>query len=149
VGFLPVFFSPERCLRHAPIHAQPFPVDGFQTIVFQQAFFPEFKEDTGAQPRLEAVMSSGPRAELGGIQRLPLATSPQDEEDGVHANTVRNARPATAKTMRVLVHRQQKFDFEPEFVRNPPGIGSGRSIHDAGLHAFSCQKQNCSCIIAL
>src|SRR3712207_7670064 len=32
VGFRPVFFPPERCLRHRSIHAQPLPVDALQLL---------------------------------------------------------------------------------------------------------------------
>src|SRR5919197_1292889 len=40
VGFLPVFFPPERRLGHAAVHTQPTPVDFFQVVVFEQARLP-------------------------------------------------------------------------------------------------------------
>src|SRR5579859_6653702 len=55
VGFLPVFFPPEGCLGHAPVHRQPVPIDAFEAVIFQQARLPHFKEDTLLNPKLEAV----------------------------------------------------------------------------------------------
>jgi len=72
VGFLPVFFPPEGCLGHAPVHAQPGPIDAFQAIVFQQACLPDLKKDAGFDPFLKTVVRRGTRTKLGGIQRFPL-----------------------------------------------------------------------------
>src|SRR5262245_48328565 len=71
VGFLPVFFPPEGRLGHAPVHRQPGPVDPLEEVVLQQAGLPEFQEDAGLDPLLEAVVGRGAGAELGGVQRLP------------------------------------------------------------------------------
>src|ERR671927_297061 len=47
VGFLPVFFPPEGCLGHAPVHAQPTPIDALETVIFEQAGLPHLQEDSG------------------------------------------------------------------------------------------------------
>src|SRR3954453_2176453 len=74
VGFLPVFFPPEGRLGHAPVHAQPGPVDAHEFVVGHQAGLPQRLEDAGLDPLLEAVMGRGSGAEAGGVQGLPLAT---------------------------------------------------------------------------
>src|SRR5947207_1134007 len=80
VGFLPVFFPPEGRLGHAPVHVQPRPVDALEEVVLQQAGLPELQEDAGRDPLLEAVVGGRAGAELGGVQRLPLAAGAQDVE---------------------------------------------------------------------
>src|SRR5262245_31412327 len=67
VGFLPVFFPPERGLGLTAIHAQPGPVDARKAIVLQQAQLPHLQEDPRADPLLEAVVGGGAGAEHGGI----------------------------------------------------------------------------------
>src|SRR5438067_5705666 len=47
VGFGPVFFPPEGGLGHAPVQAQPAPVDALQAVVFQEARLPHLEEDPG------------------------------------------------------------------------------------------------------
>src|SRR5262245_9882325 len=83
VGFLPVFFPPEGRLGHAPVHAQPVPVDALHVVVDHQPGLPHLLEEPGLDPLLEAVVGGGAGAEVGGVQRLPLAAGAQDEEDGV------------------------------------------------------------------
>src|SRR6478736_5166033 len=56
VGFRPVFFSPERCLRHRSIHTQPSPVDALQFVKLLDAGIPQLQEDASFDPFLEAVM---------------------------------------------------------------------------------------------
>jgi len=97
VGFVPVFFPPEGCLGHAPVHAQPRPVDAFQTVVFEQPGLPHLVEDAGLHPLLEAVVGRGAGTENGGVQGLPRAAGAQDEEDGVHADPVGGAWLAAAE----------------------------------------------------
>src|SRR4051812_11793497 len=91
VGFLPVFFPPEGCLGHAPVHRQPGPVDPLQLVVQKEPGLPEPQEHAGGHPLLEPVVCGGPRANAGGVQGLPLAAGPQPEEDGVGAGAVRLA----------------------------------------------------------
>src|SRR6516162_8368842 len=73
VGFFPVFFPPEGRLGHAPVHAQPGPVDPLPVVVGQQARLPQRPEDAFLDPALEAVVGRRARAEAGGVQGLPLA----------------------------------------------------------------------------
>src|SRR5262249_11285737 len=82
VGFFPVFFPPEGRLGHAPVHAQPGPIEALQFVVAQQAGLPQGLEDAGLDPLLEAVVGGRSGTELGGIQGLPLAAGAQVEEDG-------------------------------------------------------------------
>src|SRR5438876_4578799 len=86
VGFLPVFFPPEGCLGHAPVHTQPGPVDAFQVIIGHQTGLPQGQEDAGFDPFLDAIMGRGAGAKACGVQRLPLATGAQDIEDSFHAD---------------------------------------------------------------
>src|SRR5215211_4588635 len=45
VGLGPVFFPPERGLGHAPVHAQPRPVDASQGVVLQEPALPQHQEE--------------------------------------------------------------------------------------------------------
>jgi hypothetical protein len=103
VGFFPVFFPPEGCFGHAPVQAQPGPIDAFQAIVFQQAGFPHRQEHALLNPLLEAVVSRGAGAELGGVEGFPLAARTEDEEDGIHTGAIRGSRLATAEGVRIHV----------------------------------------------
>src|SRR5262245_11402660 len=110
VGFLPVFFPPEGCLGHAPVHAQPGPIDPLQLVVLQQPGLPQFQEHAGADPFLKAIVRGGTGTDAGGVQRLPLAASPQSKEDGVGAHAIRLPRSPTAEAVSVAVLRQQGLD---------------------------------------
>src|SRR5439155_22030358 len=99
VGFFPVFFPPKGCLGHAPVHAQPLPVDAHEAVVFDQPGLPERQEHAGLDPLLEAVVGGGARAELGGVKGLPLAAGAEDEEDGLQTDAVGGAWPAAAEGM--------------------------------------------------
>src|SRR5258707_10171454 len=101
VGFLPVFFPPEGRLGHAPVHAQPRPVDAFPVIVGQQAGFPHPLKDTSLHPFLEAVMGRRPRAEAGGVQGFPLTAGAEHKENRLHTNAIRRAPVSAAGTGRV------------------------------------------------
>src|SRR5262245_48455975 len=68
VGFLPVLFPPEGRLGHAPVHAQPRPVDAPQAVVLEQPRLPQRQEDAGPDPLREAVVGGGAGAEPGGVQ---------------------------------------------------------------------------------
>src|SRR5712664_2982580 len=102
VGFLPVFFPPEGRLGHAPIHTQPGPVDPLQAVVFEQAGLPHLEENARADIHQEAVVGRGAGAELGGIEGLPLAAGPEDEENGIQTDAV--GGPRLAATERMGVH---------------------------------------------
>jgi hypothetical protein len=126
---LPVFFPPEGCLGHAPVHAQPLPVDALETVVFQQARPPHLDEDALADPLLKAVVGRGAGTELGGVQRFPLTAGAQDEKNGVQTDAVGSARPAAAKPMRVHMFWQEPFNFSPEVIGDAPLIRYGCIAH--------------------
>jgi hypothetical protein len=129
VGFLPTFFPPEGRLGQTPVHAQPGPVDTLEEVIFEQASFPELQEDASLYPLLEAVMSRGAWAELGGVQGLPLATGAQHEEDGLQADAVILAGATAAEAMGVLVNGQQGLQLLPQNIRNAPRLGNRFGAH--------------------
>ena len=129
VGFLPVFFPPEGCFGHAPVHTQPFPVNALQTVILQESGLPQRQEYAVGHPLLEAIVGSGPRAELRRVQRLPLATGAQDEENGVHAHPIGRAWPTAAKAMGIHVLRQVDCDLDPEIIGDTPLIGNEVRFH--------------------
>jgi hypothetical protein len=126
---LPVFFPPEGCLGHASVHTQPFPVDTLQTVILQESGLPQRQEYAVGHPLLKAIVGSGPRAELRGVQGLPLATGTQNEENGVHAHPIGCAWPATAETMRIHVFRQVNCDLDPEIIGDAPLVGNEVRFH--------------------
>jgi hypothetical protein len=135
---LPVFFPPEGCLGHTPVHAQPGPVDPLPFVVGQQAALPHCQEDAGADPLLEAIVGRGARAEAGGVQRLPLAAGAQDVEDGLHANAVGRARLAAAEPVGVGVFGNHKGDSLPQVIGDGPLIDHTRLVHVATSVEHSC-----------
>jgi hypothetical protein len=135
VGFFPVFFPPEGCLGHAPVHTQPFPVYALQAVILQESGLPECQEYTIGDPLLEPIMGRGTRAELRRIQCFPLATRAQDEENRVHAHAIGRAWPTTPKAMRVHVLRQVHGDLDPEIIRDAPIVGN-----DVGPHGLPSAK---------
>src|SRR5207302_9588385 len=82
VGFLPVFFPPERCLGHAPIPAQPRPVDALPFILGHQATFPHPLKTTRLHPLLKTVMGRGLGPAPRGIELLAVTHGSQHEENG-------------------------------------------------------------------
>jgi hypothetical protein len=129
VGFLPVFFPPEGCLGHASIHTQPFPVETLQTVILQESGLPQRQKHAVGHPLLEAIVGSGPWAELRRVQGLPLATGTQNEENGVHAHPIGCAWTPTAETMRIHVLRQVDCDLDPEIIGDAPLIGNEVRFH--------------------
>jgi hypothetical protein len=105
VGLGPVFFPPEGCLGHGPVHAQPLPVDALEGVVLQQPGLPQHQEDARLDPLLEAVMGRRAGDESRGVQRLPLAAGAQYEEDGVGALAVTSGRAAAAEAVGVDTDR--------------------------------------------
>src|SRR2546423_3618565 len=130
VGVLPVFFPPEGRLGHAPVHRQPGPVDALHVVVVQQPRLPELEEDAVGDPLLEAVVGGGGGAELGGVQRLPLAAGAQDVEDGVGADPVGGARAAAAEAVGVDVLGDAQLHQLPQFIGDAPILGDDGRIHD-------------------
>jgi hypothetical protein len=129
VGFLPVFFPPEGCLRHASIHTQPFPVDTLPTVILEESGLPKRQKHAVGHPLLEAVVGSGPWAELRRVQGLPLATGPQNEENGLHAHPVGCAWPTTTETMCIHVLREVDCNLDPEIIGDAPLFGNEVRFH--------------------
>jgi len=139
---LPVFFPPQGRLGHAPVHAQPLPVDALKAVVFEQPRLPERQEDAGRGPLLEAVVGCGAGAELGGVEGLPLTAGAEDEEDGIHADAIGGAWPSTAEAMGVDVGGDVHLDLSPEVVGNAPIVGDRLCVHEcAGKEAAATRKQ--------
>src|SRR5438128_389271 len=69
VGLGPVFFP-----------TQPLPVNPTQFIELLNSGLPELEKDSRFDPLLKAIMGRRMRTQLGLIQRLPLAASPQHVE---------------------------------------------------------------------
>jgi hypothetical protein len=139
VGFLPVFFPPERRLGHATVHAQPGPVESFPVVVGQQAFLPHLLEDARRDPLLKAIVGGGTRTKAGGVQGLPLTARAQHEQDGLHAHAVGGTRPAAAEAMSVFVLGEQQGDALPQIVWDMP------LIHDGHIHKTSVLHGCTSC----
>jgi hypothetical protein len=129
VGFLPVFFPPEGCLGHAPVHAQKGPVDALQAVIVEQALLPELEEDAGLDPLLEAVVGRRAGAELGGIEGLPVAAGAQDEEDGIGTDAVGGAGFAAPKGMGVDMLGDAELHQLPKFIGDAPVVGDGVRVH--------------------
>lgn len=127
---MPVFFPPEGCFGHAPVQTQPFPVDALGAVIVEQARFPPLGEDASLDPLLKAIVSGGPRTELGGVQGFPLAAGAEDEEDGIGADAVGSARPAAAEGMGIDVGRNGELQKIPELIRDTPIVGDSGRIHD-------------------
>src|SRR5262245_23439504 len=125
VGLAPVFFPPERGLGHAPVHAQPAPVDPFQRVVLQKPALPQAQEEAVGDPLLEAVVGRRAGADLRRVERLPLAAGAQHEEDGVGAVAVRLARPAAAEAVRVGAPADQGLHLRPQSVGDAPALPRG------------------------
>jgi hypothetical protein len=140
VGFFPVFFPPQGCLGHAPVHAQPLPVDALQAVVVQQPQAPHVEEDAVADPELEAVVGGGPGAELGGVQGLPLAAGAQDVEDGVQTDAVLSRGSAAAEAVGIDTLGDTDVKLLPQVVGDTPISGDGLSSHDnsSGSRQLQC-----------
>ena len=152
VGFLPVFFPPEGRLGHAPVHAQPLPVDPFRTVIFEQPGLPQGQENAGLDPLLEAVVGGRTGAELGGVEGLPLAAAAQDEEDGVHAHPIGSAGSAAAEAVGVHMAGEVHLDLGPQIIGDAPVVGNGILVHDStckGSAAVQRQVQLHAAVIAL
>ena len=62
---------------------------------------PQLEEHASCDPLLKAVVGSGRGTHLGLAQGLPLAATAQDEENGIGALTVRDARASSAEPVGV------------------------------------------------
>lgn len=91
--------------------------------------FPEILEDAGLDPFLKAVVGGGSRAELGGVQGLPLAAGTQHEEDGLHADAVGLAWPTATEAVGVFMFGQQGSDGLPKIIGDSPIVRDGSFVH--------------------
>jgi hypothetical protein len=101
VGLGPVFFPSKRRLRHCTVHRQPAPVQANELIVEFERLYPRALEHTGFGPFNEASMRRRARADVGRVERVPLAARPQHEEDGVHSIAVWHPWVMAAERMRL------------------------------------------------
>jgi hypothetical protein len=136
-GVFADFFPPKGRFGHGPIHREPCPVNPLQGIVFPQAPLPQRQEDASLRPLLEAAMGRTTGAEARVVQGIPLATGPQDEENGIHGPTIIDAGPMAPQGVR-FTRREQWRDALPQLVRDTP-IPAGflvAVIHQCG----SCRR---------
>ncbi len=146
MGFLPVFFPPEGCLGHAPVHTQPLPVDALQAVIFEKPRLPQGQEDAVLDPLLKAVVGGRSRTELGGVQGFPLTAGAQDEENGIHAHPVWSARPTSAEAVGVHILGEVHLDFRPQVIWDAPVVSNLRSIHEYPRGQQPAAKSaKCSC----
>ena len=61
------------------------------------------------------------RADASRIQRVPLASGPQHEDDRVHRVAIGNPRIVTSERM-LRPSRQYRLDLAPELVGDPPSV---------------------------
>ena len=118
----PVFFPAERRFGDAAVHRKPAPVEALDLVVLLKAALPEVLEDTKLRPLLESVVGRGAGTDEGGVERLPLATGAQHEEDGVETDAVIGARPAATKRIGTDVLGNERRKAQPERFGNPPAI---------------------------
>jgi hypothetical protein len=110
----------------------PAPLDAGKGGVFFQAELPQLLEYAGSLPLLKPAVGRTLLTEAGVVQRLPLTTGAQHEENGVHGGSVGHARIVT--TQRVGLGRgQQRFDPLPQCIGNPPAIIIGHGHGHLGL----------------
>src|SRR5258706_5694588 len=131
VGLRPVFPPAQGRLGQRPIHRQPVPLDPAQLRKLLDSGLPQFEEDARFHPGLKPIMRRRMRAQLSLVERLPLATGPQDEEDGVCASAISDAWPPTPKAMGDDRHRQQRLEDRPQLIRDAQarrGTAIGRAL---------------------
>ena len=116
VGFRPVFFPPERCLGHGPVHRLPFPFDPLQLVIFFQRGFPEFRERSSFDQNLKIRVSRAPRSKFR-WQSLPLTAGSQDIKNPVQNGPPRRTRASTFLALPIL--GQQRFDPGEQLIRHP------------------------------
>ena len=123
VGLRPVFFPPERCLRHRSIHTHPAPVDAVQFVKLLDPGIPEFQEDASLNPLLKAVMRSRFGTQVGVRESFPLTAGAQNVEDGVGAPAIGDTGAAAAEAVGVEAHRDERLQDGPESVGNTEAGG--------------------------
>ena len=127
----------QRRFGHGSIHAQPSPVYPFQLIETLHPDLPKLQKDACFFPFLETIMCGGTRNQVGMIQRFPLASCPQNIEDGVSTFSVWDTRTPSTKAMSVDMDWQQRLKYAPQFIRDAEVCG-GFVIRRALALAFGC-----------
>ncbi len=130
VGLGPVFFPTERGLAHRTVHREPLPVNTYQPIKGEEPLLPEFKEDTSFDPLKKAAMCARARAQPSAVQRVPLHSRPQHQQDGVHRLTVGFLRIMAPQWMRLAGLRKQRLNQRPEHVRDAPSVVFVHKAHE-------------------
>lgn len=92
VGFLPVFFPPERGLGHGSVQRLPLPIDPLEVLVFLEGDGPQLAEEALFDQPLEIAMDGAAGAELP-RDGLPLAAGAQDIENAVEGSAPTEGGP--------------------------------------------------------
>lgn len=71
------------------------------------------------------------RAQLGLVERLPLAAGSQDKEDCISTVSIRHPRSSTSKAVGIDMDGQQRLEDSPQF------IGNARIRSSSGYSAFA------------
>lgn len=82
-------------------------------------------------PLLEAVVGRGAGTKARGVQRFPLATGPEDIEDGLHTKPVGLAGLAAAEAVGVGMFGEEEGDALPQVVGDGPLINHMQLVHVA------------------
>lgn len=131
MGLGPVFSPAQGRLGQRPIPRKPVPLDPGQIRKLLDAGLPEVEEHARFHPGLKPIMRRRMRTPLGLVHCLPLAAGPQDEEDGVRASAICDARPPTPKAMGIDMNRQQRLEDRPQLIGDAKprrGTVIGRSL---------------------
>jgi hypothetical protein len=94
---------------------------------------------------LEAIVGGGSRAELGGVEGLPLAAGAQDKEDGVHTHPVGGAWPTAAKAVGIHMAGKVHLNFRPQVIGDTPIVGNRILVHCSTGERPQLQENTGSC----
>jgi hypothetical protein len=90
-----------------------------QGIVFHKAALPQLKENVCLRPLLEAAMGGTTGTDTRLVQRIPLASRAQHEENGLHRLPIIDPWPVAPERVR-LPWREQGVEALPQGVGYPP-----------------------------
>jgi hypothetical protein len=116
VGWGPVFFPTQRRLGHRPVPTLPGPVQPLQFVIHFQSALPPFQEHPRLRPFLKPPVGRGTRTNPRGVQGLPLAAGPQDEQNPIEGIAVAPPRSAPPQRILVLMFRQQRLYKRPPLI---------------------------------
>ncbi len=126
VGLGPVFFPTQGRFGQRSVHGEPVPVNPAEFIKAPDSCLPALEKDPCFYPHLKPIVRRRMGTQLGLIQRLPLAASAQDVEDGVGTGAIGHARPSSTKAMGIDVDREERLKYGPEVIRDAKS--SGRTV---------------------